>query len=210
MTKLISDRWDILGKHVQGRAVLDLGCVDHEASQEEGKDWLHRKIRQTAATTVGVDYVPEEVERLKHKGYDVVFGNVEELNLNRKFDIVTAGNIIEHLSNPGRFLDSVRRHLRPDGTFLLTTDNCYGLRSLKAITLSDGVRPNDEHTMTFEEKVFRQLLVRHKFKVEDFYYYNGPYPTRFKKWLIDSLCGFRKSWAWQMLAVCRLADTDES
>src|SRR5258706_6424225 len=155
--KIVSDRWDIISSYVERKEVLDLGCVDHEASNEAGKHGLHRKIHEKAAKTLGVDYLPQEVEKLKKLGYEVVQGNVESLNLGRKFDCITAGNIIEHLSNPGLFLDSVKKHLRGDGFFLITTDNCYGLRSLKGVTLNDGIRPNNEHTMTFEEEVFKQL-----------------------------------------------------
>ncbi len=199
--KLISDRWEVIEKYAEGNTVLDLGCVDHEASNESGKHWLHRKIREKAAKTLGVDYLPEEVEKLTRVGYEVVQGNVESLHLGREFDLVVAGNIIEHLSNPGLFLESVKRHMKEGGYFILTTDNCYGLRSLKGITLNDRIRPNQEHTMTFEEEVLKQLLGRHGLEVVDFYYYNGPYPNPFKKWFIDSLCQIRKSWAWQMLAV---------
>ena len=201
--KLIRDRWDVIKDWVPAKEVLDLGCVDHEAKQEEGRDWLHRKIRETARKTLGVDYAADEVARLKAKGYEVVQGNVESLNLGREFDVIIAGNLIEHLSNPGLFLENVKRHLKPGGTFILTTDNCYGLRSLKAVTLHDGIRPNQEHAMTFEEEVLRQLLKRHHFEILDFRYYNGPYPNPLKKWLIDTLCQIRKSWAWQMLVVAK-------
>ena len=204
MKKLVSDRWDVIKDLIAGREVLDLGCVDHEARQEEGKDWLHRKIREKARSTLGVDYVADEVARLRNKGYDVIQGNVENLTLNRTFDVVIAGNIIEHLSNPGLFLESTKRHLNKSGVFILTTDNCYGLRSLKAVTFFDRIRPNKEHSLAFEEEVLRQLLERHGLQIADFYYYNGPYANRFKKRFIDALCQIRKSWAWQMLAVCKV------
>ena len=203
MKKLISDRWDILKDLIPKKDVLDLGCVDHEAKQEEGKDWLHRKIRERAASILGVDYALEEVRRLKQKGYNVVQGNVETLDLAKQFDVVVAGNIIEHLSNPGLFLETVKRHLKADGLFVLTTDNCYGLRSLKAVTFHDGISPNKEHSMAFEEQVLKQLLARHGLRVQSFYYYNGPYPSPLKRWLMDALCQIRKSWAWQMLAVAK-------
>jgi SAM-dependent methyltransferase len=203
MKKLASDRWDVIKELIAGKEVLDLGCVDHEAKQEAGKDWLHRKIREGAKKSLGVDYAASEVDRLKGMGYDVVQGNVESLNLGRQFDVVIAGNIIEHLSNPGLFLETVKRHLKETGNFILTTDNCYGLRSLKAVAFHDGIRPNREHSMTFEEQVLRQLLERHQFSIKDFYYYNGPYDNPLKKWLIDALCRIRKSWAWQMLAVAK-------
>lgn len=135
----------------------------------------------------------------------MIQGNAESLDLQRTFDVVVAGNIIEHLSNPGLFLESVKRHLRDDGIFILTTDNCYGLRSLKAVTFFDSVCPNQEHTLAFEEAVLKQLLQRHQLKGVDFYYYNGPYPHPLKKWFIDFLCTIQKSWAWQMLAVCKKA-----
>jgi SAM-dependent methyltransferase len=205
MKKLISDRWDVIKELVVGRSVLDLGCVDHEASRSEDEHWLHRKIAGEALETLGVDRAEEEVKRLQALGYQVVQGDVEKLDLGRRFDVVVAGNIIEHLSNPGLLLESVKKHLKPDGLFVLTTDNCYGLRSLKAVAFLDGIRPNQEHTVTFEEEVLRQLLRRHGFEVLDFYYYNGPYRSPLKKWLIDSLCRMRKSWAWQMLAVVRQA-----
>ena len=204
MKKLVSDRWDVIKDLIAGQEVLDLGCVDHEARQEGGKDWLHRKIREKARSALGVDYAAEEVARLRNKGYDVIQGNVENLELKRTFDVVIAGNIIEHLSNPGLFLDTAKRHLKKNGFFILTTDNCYGLRSLKAVTFFDGIHPNKEHSLAFEEEVFRQLLERHGFQITDFYYYNGPYANPIKKRFIDALCQIRKSWAWQMLAVCKV------
>lgn len=204
MKKLVSDRWDVIKEKISGREVLDLGCVDHEASHEEGKDWLHRKIREKAKSVLGVDYAAEEVMRLRDKGYEVVQGNVETLVLHQTFDVVIAGNIIEHLSNPGLFLETVKSHLKQNSLFILTTDNCYGLRSLKAVFFSDGIQPNKEHSMAFEEEVLRQLLERHGFQITDFYYYNGPYSNPIKKRLIDTLCHIRKSWAWQMLAVCKV------
>ena len=211
MKKLVKDRWDIMEAFIQGKNVLDLGCVDHDSRNEmENDDWLHKKIVNASGTTLGVDYLEEDVKNLKSRGYNVIQGNVEDLNLDKKFDVITAGNIIEHLSNPGNFLNSVKNHLSPEGHFLLTTDCCYGLRSLKAIFLRDEVNPNDEHTMTFEENVLKQFLIRHDLEVVDFYFYNGPYKSKFKEWLINTLCKFRKSWAWQMLVVAKIKSNHES
>lgn len=210
MKTLISDRWDIMESLVRGRRVLDLGCVDHDGGREAGEHWLHAKICSAAKEVLGVDYLEGEVRSLCERGYKAVQGNVEDLNLGRRFEVITAGNIIEHLSNPGLFLDSVKRHLQDDGLFLLTTDNCYGLRSLKGIFLHDEIFPNAEHAMTFEEKVLRHLLERHGFHIRSFYFYNGPYASLLKKKFIDILCRFRKSWAWQMLVVAELKKQDHA
>lgn len=201
--KLVSDRWDVIRRYVDGKSVLDLGCVDHEAGRSVSAEGLHRKIKETASELLGVDYQEEEVEKLRGMGYDVIAANVENLDLNRTFDVVVAGNTIEHLSNPGSFLDSVKRHMRENSYFIVTTDNCFGLRSLRWMFLRDRIEPNKEHVVTFEEAVFRQLLRRHGFDVLEFYYYNGPSTNRIKGWLINLLSHFRKSLAWQMMAVCR-------
>jgi len=201
--QLIRDRWDVMEGLIEGKSVLDLGCVDHEAENEVNKEWLHRKVRGSAGDVLGIDYQEADVQQLKDKGYNVQVGNVESLDLNRTFDVITAGNIIEHVSNPGLFLDSVRRHMDDNSLFLLTTDNCFGLRSLKAVTFKDGINPNDEHVATYEEEVLTQLFERHGFDVVNFYYYNGPYPNPWKEKLINFLCKIRKSFAWQMLVIAK-------
>ena len=201
--KLVGDRWEVIEPYVSGKRVLDLGCVDHKAMKEKGEKWLHKKVRNVAGELLGVDYQQSEVDALNAMGYRVVLGNVEQLNLGEQFDVVLAGNIIEHLSNPGMFLEAAKRHLRPDSIFILTTDNCFGLRSLRAMMTNDQIRPNEEHVLTFEEAVLRQLFERHGFKILDFYYYNGPYHDKFKGWVINTLCKIRKSFAWQMLVVAQ-------
>ncbi|MBI4397789.1 MAG: class I SAM-dependent methyltransferase [Candidatus Omnitrophica bacterium] len=200
---LIGDRWDVMKPLLAGKSVLDLGCVDHQAKQESGEEWLHKKIQSVARDLLGVDYKIEEVEALRAKGYKVEAGNVEALELGRTFDVITAGNIIEHVSNPGNFLESVKRHMQADSLFLLTTDNCYGLRSLKGIFLNDSIIPNQEHVATYEEKVLRQLFARHGLEITGFYFYNGPYANPWKEKLIYFLSRIRKNFAWQMLVVAR-------
>lgn len=199
--KLISDRWEILAALVQGKGVLDIGCVNHEADSSSDAEWLHGKMCATAAKILGLDYAREEVDKLRAKGFNVRVGNAESFSMEERFDVVVAGNLIEHLSNPGNFLEACRKHINPGGCLALTTDNCYGLRSLKAIFLHDKILPNKEHVLAFEEAVLRQLLVRHGFRVREFYYYNGPYASAWKKKWMDALCRFRKSWAWQMLLI---------
>jgi 2-polyprenyl-3-methyl-5-hydroxy-6-metoxy-1,4-benzoquinol methylase len=46
---------------------------------------------------VGVDIQKEDVERLRKLGYEVVWGDVTTINLGKKFDVIVAGELIEHL-----------------------------------------------------------------------------------------------------------------
>lgn len=126
--KLVKDRWEVIEKFVVGKEVLDVGCaellgtVNAEAKMER---WLHEKIRKQAKEVVGVDVNRREVEALREKGCNIICGDVEQVNIGRKFDVVVAGELIEHLSNPGVFLENMKQHLKDDGILILTTPNRY-------------------------------------------------------------------------------------
>ena len=46
--------------------VLDIGCIRHSAEfAVSDPNWLHKKISTAASRTLGVDYLPDEVEKLR-------------------------------------------------------------------------------------------------------------------------------------------------
>lgn len=121
-------RLDIMLDYVVGKRVLDLGCVEHEASvSDKGDWWLHGLIREHAEHVRGVDYDIEEVVKLCGRGYDVVVADVEDMDLGDKFDVVIAGEIFEHLTNHRSFLKSVERHLLPEGVLVMSVPNANSL-----------------------------------------------------------------------------------
>lgn len=121
-------RLDILLDYVIDKSVLDLGCVEHEATIESKKNWwLHGLIKNKAKKVLGVDYDKDAVADLTAKGYNVLVGNVESLDLNETFDVVMAGELFEHLTNHRSFLDSVKRHLNKDGVFVASMPNANSL-----------------------------------------------------------------------------------
>ena len=70
-----------------------------------------------------MDYEADEIEKLKAAGYNVVSADATHFDLQQKFDAIVAGELIEHLSNPGLFLDCSSRHLQNNGLLILTTPN---------------------------------------------------------------------------------------
>jgi len=71
------------------------------------------------------------IEELRNLGIfdNVVHGDVgrsDERPVDRKFDIVIAGDIIEHLSNPGQMLDEIKRFCGSDTRVIITTPNAFG------------------------------------------------------------------------------------
>ncbi len=117
-------RIDIMLDFVDGRRVLDLGCVEYESSIENKPDWwLHGLIRNRARSVLGVDYASEAIQELRDLGYDVCVADVENMNLNARFEVVIAGELFEHITNHRSFLESVRRHLEPGGIFVASMPN---------------------------------------------------------------------------------------
>lgn len=86
--------------------VLNVGCIGHDYIETDV--WIHRLLCEKARRVVGIDiHLPEEVG-----AYNIVSANAESMELNEKFDLIIAGELIEHLSNPGEFFARTREHLK--------------------------------------------------------------------------------------------------
>lgn len=118
----VKDRIEWIVEHIRGKDVLDIGCVGESYTCGHSR-WLHGILRKYARFVMGIDNNFDGVMRLREKGYNCVFANAENFSLPYKFDVVVASEVIEHLCNPGLFLDCVKRHLRPNGYLILTTPN---------------------------------------------------------------------------------------
>ena len=85
------------------------------------------------------------------------------------------GELIEHLSNPGRFLDRCREHLEPDGELILTTPNPWAFHRFRQALFGD-VDCNDEHTCWLDERTITTVLTRHGFDVQRIEYVKASTP----------------------------------
>lgn len=156
------------------KRVLHLGCVGF-ADQSDvdrvklAKESLHQALTVSAKTT-GIDYSKTAIRYLKEKGVfnNVIFGNVEKLDevgLEGTFDVIVAGDIIEHLSNPGLLLEGLKRFFHKDTVLVITTPHAFGL--LNFIRFARGrFAEGREHVMTFNAINIRQLLERHGYVLE--------------------------------------------
>ena len=162
-------RWDFIQPFVEGKRVLDIGPAELVGTINRNKidRWIHRKIANAATSVVGIEKNMEQVQKLSSMGYDIREGDAEEFDLDEKFDIVFAGELIEHLSNPGNFLNCAKKHLLPGGKILLTTPNRFSILSLSFIIRFGQVeayhKPIAKHVLYFDEDSLCSLLKRHGF-----------------------------------------------
>jgi 2-polyprenyl-3-methyl-5-hydroxy-6-metoxy-1,4-benzoquinol methylase len=164
---------DFLLAAARGRRVLHLGCVGStdlpvDERVRLAKSSLHWELSQVA-DVVGVDYSVEVIEEYRKLGIftNIVAGNVEkltELPLPGPFEVVIAGDIIEHLSNPGMMLDGIRAFCTAETALIVTTPNAFGLPNYGRFLLR-RFRDGKEHVVSFNATTLSQLLNRHGYKV---------------------------------------------
>ena len=115
---------------VKDKSVLDVGCVAHSASEEASEFWVHGHLVRHAKSVLGIDILPEDVEELQRHGYNMVCADAMSDDLGQKFDVIVAGEVIEHVVNPGQLLTNMRRHLKEDGVLVLTTPHAFDVWNL--------------------------------------------------------------------------------
>jgi SAM-dependent methyltransferase len=153
----VNDRLEVINPLVKSGKILDLGVVDsrrmrHETSErlEAKANLLFRQICKINPKTLGVDIDDAGIDILREEGYHVRTANVMTMNLGEQFDVIVAGEIIEHLDNPGQFLQNMRRHLRENGTLVISTPNPFYIKQFWKIWRYNRPQVHEEHTCWFD------------------------------------------------------------
>jgi len=144
----------------RGKRVLDIGCVMHDASTRHSRFWMHRALTEVASECTGLDLSSKGIATLRAEGYTVEHGDAENFSFDRPFDVIVAGDIIEHLGNPGGMLVSSLQSLAPGGMIIVQTPNPWYWRLIVKAMLYREVPNNPEHTCWFDPRTLRQLAAR--------------------------------------------------
>lgn len=159
------DRLDYLEALCRDKVVLDIGCLDETALvKRDTKHWLHGRIAGVARQVVGVD----ASERIPAPGIEtgprarILRGDAmrldSELLQSAPFEMVVAGEFIEHVSDPLYFLAQLRR-LLPGRELLLTTPN--GPSAANALMACIGREAqHPDHLANFSFKILHTLCRR--------------------------------------------------
>ncbi len=174
-------RNDIILKYIKNKKVLDIWFLWENKSKLFSP--LHDFILQHASEVWWVDIDKNRIEELKSKWYKVIFDDVQKLNnlwnLNYKFDVIVAGEIIEHLDNPWLFLEKVKKFLLEDWVLIITTPNMFSLRYIIRHTLFGQETPywKDReseirygHVIWFSKMLLENLLLRYNYDIVELTY----------------------------------------
>jgi 2-polyprenyl-3-methyl-5-hydroxy-6-metoxy-1,4-benzoquinol methylase len=145
----------------RGKRVLDIGCVQHNPENYRSKFWLHRALKEVSAELVGLDLYEGGVNFLNARGFKILVEDAQNFTLNRKFDVIVAGDVIEHLEDLSGFLESCKRHLLADGFIAVSTPNPWYWKNFLKAALATEINVNPEHTCWLCIRTLRQLVRRH-------------------------------------------------
>ena len=204
---LIKDKWEMIGRVIKSKSVLDVGCCDEAVTKEDKRGrFLHHRILKEAREVIGVDINQKQIEALRCLGYaDIIPGNVETINFNRQFEVIFAGELIEHLSNPGLFLDNMRKHLDSNGLLVITTPNRFHfyqyVKSLITGRLPNYKKDMPLHVCYYDINCLTALAERHGFKLVSSHYICEKLPTLKAKLFLYFFYKFRPNFAAYFIAV---------
>jgi len=160
------------------KTVLDVGCVQHSWKMAvKNPRWLHGALRETASECVGVDYLADDVDQLRKRGYDIVYGNVLEDPPPGRFDRVVLGDILEHVEDPSTLLSYVAKALTGDGLAIITTPNPFYLGQFITIGARGAPTINPEHVAFYDPITFASLIERSPLEVVEMRWLSPSFPA---------------------------------
>jgi len=140
-----------------GERVLDVGC---------GEGRFTAELARVGARVVGIDVAEEPLRRARarHPELDLRLvgdGGGWEL-ADAGFDLVWAGEVIEHVADTAAWLSEVRRVLRPGASLLLSTP-AHGRLTLMRLALSrrafaDHFDPLGDHLRFYSRETLTRLI----------------------------------------------------
>jgi SAM-dependent methyltransferase len=104
--------------------ILDVGCGSGA--------WLSRLAEDGFSDLVGIDNGSFVDLPLSSKGICYRHGDLnagDDLGFSRRFGLITAIEVLEHLENPGVFWRHISRSLADDGYVVVTTPNIHSMRT---------------------------------------------------------------------------------
>src|SRR5690606_37936931 len=173
----IVQRMEFIKSECAGKKGRHLGCTNHPYTAEaiERGMLLHAELASITDSLYGFDYDEEGLEALRSFGYGDLYQAdleaLENVELDATFDVIIAGEMIEHLNNPGKFLNGIKRFMNKDTRLVITTINAYGaIRLAKYFLRGKGVRNepvHPDHVAYYSYSTLTLLLERHGFAVPE-------------------------------------------
>jgi SAM-dependent methyltransferase len=133
-----------------GLRVLDLGC----------RNGALTRAYLRGNEVVGVDVEAEALAEAAALGIETHLADVEQrLDFaEESFDVVVAGELVEHVRDPGALVAEARRVLRPGGVFVASVPNFYRLKNRLAFLAGRPLDHDPTHLHVFAPRDLETLM----------------------------------------------------
>lgn len=166
---------DEINNLCRGKTVLHVGCVgcwQQFKNQSDYSIWDFHILAAKSKSALGIDIDKEGVNFFKEKGYNVKYGDAETYDFGTTFEVIYATDLIEHLANPGSFLEQSKKHMSDKSILVITTPNPYSLgMTIRALIGKTGGGVYNDHTAFFHEKNLKELFKRYGLEIVKLEYY---------------------------------------
>jgi len=90
--------------------ILDAGC---------GAGFYSVPLKNIGSKLFGVDISPKMIEKIKEFGIDARVCNIEEFELNEKYEKILCTGVLEFCDSPQSALNNLSKHLKEGGTIVI-------------------------------------------------------------------------------------------
>ena len=144
--------------------LLDVGC--------SGGEFLELAL-QSNIIADGVEINPRVAEVARKKTNTKVYkGDMCEISISKKYDVVNFTEIIEHIIEPNKFMNAIHRVLNPGGMIYITTmPNTDSLQVRLSGCETPMIRDTFTHHVLYNLRSMRYLLQKHGFSNIRFHHY---------------------------------------
>lgn len=167
------ERTPFLLERAKGKRLLHIGASGP----------LHQAFKKVVTGLIGYDRYDDLAEGVIGVDLDdVTQEGLPELPTPGP-ELIVAGEVLEHLSNPGHFLTRLRKAYPKDAgiPLIITVPNAHSTSGLSS--LQKGIENvNGDHVAWYSYKTLKTLLARAGYEIDELYWYNGP--PRFAEGLI--------------------------
>ena len=178
------DSWIL--RNCSGKSVLHVGCTNAPNTKDKAaKNQLsHLHLASVSKFLLGIDVAEDAIAFMRHDLgiQNVMYGDAEQLQeftCGNKFDIIIASDIMEHLGNPGLFLESAKQCLKNfgGGELLITVPMAFSIKRMGSLLLAHDEHPNFDHVAYYSPACLKQLSQRYGFTISQFVAFVWRNPT---------------------------------
>jgi len=153
------------------KKLLDVGC---------GIGTITLELQKKGFQVTGIDFSEVAIDKCLQSGLDVILSDVDKDGLkfpDRSFDIVWAGDVIEHVFDPIFLFEEIARVLKNDGLVIMSIPNNFPLiRRIKLCLSGKSVQSNIyrrlrqcKHHTFFSWELLKFMLDKSKLAVDRYY-----------------------------------------